>query len=626
VRAHTTITTTTTRSGAALVVAVITSVLVSCSSGGPSARPVADRFATAWSRGDMTAAASETDNAGAARPALESWKSDLQVDRATFKVRGLSGSGDHTAARVTADVELTGLGRWRYDNTVALRQVGKRWVVAWSPAVLYPGLRPGQSLARTRALPPRAPVLDRNAVPLLTPTAVVTVGVVPSRLGDPTAPLATLQRTTGADPTRVRAAIAAAKPDSFVPVITLRRPAFDAVKAVLNPIPGVLFQTQTVDLAPTPTFALPVLGKVGPATAEALKAAGPGFEGSDAVGLNGLEGLYQRRLAGTPSGSVAIVDANGRHLRELYGVQGGTGQAVRTTLDVKAQSAAEQALAGVAQPAALVAVQASTGQVLAVANAPADSTYDRALAGRYPPGSSFKVVTAAALLQAGVTLDTVVPCPARAVVGGKPFTNFEGEAPGPVPFLTDFARSCNTAFVGLASRLAGPAFADTTRAFGIGAKWSLPLTAFSGQFPAQGDAAEVAAASIGQAKVLASPLAMSLVAATAATGTWHAPTLVVDPAQGPAATPSTIPAEVVNALQQLMRAVVTSGTGTAANVVGPPVYGKTGTAEFGPGTPPATHAWFIGFRGDMAFAVLVEGGGVGGRVAAPIAARFLAAT
>ena len=76
---------------------------------------------------------------------------------------------------------------------------------------------------------------------------------------------------------------------------------------------------------------------------------------------------------------------------------------------------------------------------------------------------------------------------------------------------------------------------------------------------------------------------------------------------------------VDDAIHQLMRAVVVSGTGTAANVnAGGPVYGKTGTAEFGPGNPPATHAWFIGFRGDVAFAVLVEGGGVGGQVAAPI--------
>ena len=73
-----------------------------------------------------------------------------------------------------------------------------------------------------------------------------------------------------------------------------------------------------------------------------------------------------------------------------------------------------------------------------------------------------------------------------------------------------------------------------------------------------------------------------------------------------------------------MRLVVTGGTGTAANVRGQTVYGKTGTAEFGSGTPPATHAWFIGYRGELAFAVIVEGGGVGGRVAAPLAAKFLA--
>jgi len=223
-----------------------------------------------------------------------------------------------------------------------------------------------------------------------------------------------------------------------------------------------------------------------------------------------------------------------------------------------------------------------------------------------------------------VHVNDVVPCPPRAVVGGKPFTNFEGEAPGAVPFLTDFARSCNTAFVGLSGRLTPQTLAAAANAFGFAAKWSLPLATFAGQFPEPADTAEVAAAAIGQGRALASPLTMALAAAAAGGGTWHPPSLVVDPAQpASAAGPVAVDAAVDDALHQLMRAVVTSGTGTAANIGGPPVFGKTGTAEFGPGNPPATHAWFIGFRGDVAFSVLVEGGGVGGQVAAPIAATFL---
>jgi cell division protein FtsI/penicillin-binding protein 2 len=153
----------------------------------------------------------------------------------------------------------------------------------------------------------------------------------------------------------------------------------------------------------------------------------------------------------------------------------------------------------------------------------------------------------------------------------------------------------------------------------------MPLASFAGQFPAPTDAAGLAAASIGQGETLGSPLTMALVASTADSGAFHAPVLVADPAPGTAPTSTPVPPPVVDALHQLMRAVVTSGTGTAANVGGAagPVYGKTGTAEFGPANPPATHAWFIGFREDVAFAVLVEGGGVGGQVAAPIAAKFL---
>jgi len=121
--------------------------------------------------------------------------------------------------------------------------------------------------------------------------------------------------------------------------------------------------------------------------------------------------------------------------------------------------------------------------------------------------------------------------------------------------------------------------------------------------------------------VLATPLTVAVSAASVAAGRSLAPYLLVGspPASGPALDLSRI-----DALRQLMRGVVTGGTGTALQFVpGGPVYGKTGTAEYGNALPPRTHAWFAGYQGDVAFAVLVEDGGFGAQTAAPLAASFL---
>jgi len=206
------------------------------------------------------------------------------------------------------------------------------------------------------------------------------------------------------------------------------------------------------------------------------------------------------------------------------------------------------------------------------------------------------------------------------------FANFEGEVLGAPPFAIDFARSCNTAFVGLADRVTSNELTQAARAFGIGTRLRLPVAASTGEAPTTSDAVEHAADMIGQGRVLVTPLGMALAAAAVASGQWHPPRLVTKPGQPPSAgMPPALPRAVTADLRQLMRDVVTQGTGTAADLPGVPVYGKTGTAEFGAGTPPPTHAWFIGYRGDVAFAVLIEGGGVGGQAAAPIAADFLRA-
>jgi cell division protein FtsI/penicillin-binding protein 2 len=269
-----------------------------------------------------------------------------------------------------------------------------------------------------------------------------------------------------------------------------------------------------------------------------------------------------------------------------------------------------------------VAVQPSTGDILAVANRPMDSSYDRALEGRYPPGSTFKVITTAALLRDGLRPSETVDCPRTIAVGGRSFKNFEGSAQGAVPFSQDFAQSCNTAFVSLTERLPPDALHDAALDFGLGKPLRFGMPAAEAQVPPGSDLVARAATMIGQDKILASPLAMAGVAATLADGRWHAPRLL---AQDGHATGTRLAGAERDTLRALTRDVVTQGTGTALASTPGDVHGKSGTAEYGGGDPPPTHAWFIAYRGDVALAVLVENGRSGGTVAAPIAAEFFAA-
>jgi cell division protein FtsI/penicillin-binding protein 2 len=233
-------------------------------------------------------------------------------------------------------------------------------------------------------------------------------------------------------------------------------------------------------------------------------------------------------------------------------------------------------------------------------------------------------VTTAGLLGAGITPDSPVECQQTINAGGRQFKNFESSSLGTVPFGLAFAQSCNTAFISAAAGLPDPELVAAAESFGFNADYSVGLDTEGGAIPASADATEHAAASIGQGKVTASPLHMATVAGTIVDGTWEPPVLLPDVRPENPPPPTTLAAGTSDTIRGLMRRVVTEGSGTAAAVPGVDIAGKTGTAEFGGGTPPPTHAWFLGIRGDLAVAVLVEDGGVGGQVAAPLAGRVLA--
>jgi len=192
-----------------------------------------------------------------------------------------------------------------------------------------------------------------------------------------------------------------------------------------------------------------------------------------------------------------------------------------------------------------------------------------------------------------------------------------------VPFSQAFAQSCNTAVIGAAAGLPDGALGAAAQTFGFGVDYSLGPTTVGGSFPAPASAVDRAASAIGQARITASPLHMATVAAAVLDGTWRSPVLL--PGTEGAAAPVTRPLDpaIAGQLRSLMRQVVTDGSGTAADVPGLQVIGKSGTAEYGPGDPPSTHAWFIAAAKGLGIAVLVEDKAAGGRDAAPVAARFL---
>src|SRR4051812_14856894 len=360
-------------------------VLTAC--GAPEAGPAAKAYLSAWSSGALAAAAKQTDAPPAAAAALAATRRDLHADRITAALDSVDAHGRAATAAFTAHVDIRGLATWTYRGRLQLTRPHDKWVVHWTPTDIHPALTADTHLADIRQLPPRAALLDRHGRPLFAPREVVHIGIEPARLRGDNATVAAVARAVGVhDVAGLRKAVAAAGPHDFVPVITLRRPAYEAVKARIYQLPGTVFHADTALLPPTTGFGQALLGTVGTATADVLKAAGTSYREGDVLGLSGLQAQFQKRLAGAAGGRVVVEDVIGTAKQTLATFAPKAGSDVATTVDQKVQLAAEAALAREPKPAALVAVRASTGDVLAVVNSPDATSYDRALEGHYPPG------------------------------------------------------------------------------------------------------------------------------------------------------------------------------------------------------------------------------------------------
>ena len=253
-----------------------------------------------------------------------------------------------------------------------------------------------------------------------------------------------------------------------------REDAATGVGAAYADIPGAVALEDRIPLAPTRQFAAPILGSVGPATAERIEESGGTVGAGDEVGLSGLQARYDDDLRGEPGVRVQAVDSEGSG-RTLFRAGVRNGKDLRTTLDQDLQLKAERVLAGHVAPdgphSALVAIRPSTGEVVAAANGAANDGFNAATAGQYPPGSTFKVVTALALLRSGMSPEDVVECGATTLVDGRSFKNYDDYPSGALGSITltgAIANSCNTALISSRDRLDDDTLTSAAAALGLG--------------------------------------------------------------------------------------------------------------------------------------------------------------
>ncbi|MEM7337512.1 MAG: penicillin-binding transpeptidase domain-containing protein [Actinomycetota bacterium] len=612
------------------------------------AQVVADAFAAGLTSGDLTDVAFAGTNGGLATAALDATTAGL----APFEVQATAGPvARNDRGLVVAPLDLVwtfSLEReWALSTEVELQpdDAGGGWAAVWSPSALEPSLRPGDTLGRNRIAPQRADIMGRDGSVLVTEVDLVDIGVQPSRVEDLPTLAAELQLLVGIDPEDLIARVNAANPDAFVDVTTLPRASYDAIRDDIFPLPGTVFRERNQPEAFDATFARALLGRSAEVTAEQIEEFPELFEPGDIVGRSGLQADYNAVLAGVPGIQIVVDRSAGEEVEVTTTTGTGPtttaalrnpflpdvvatvpavdGEPLITTIDPGFQQAAENALDATELTSAMVVIEVSTGEIVALANGPRGASVNFAMTGRYPPGSIFKVVSGYALLSSGLGAQSPVDCPLTVTVGGRTFSNAAGEVLGTVPFRTIFSLSCNTGFINASTGFAPDTLQVAGLAFGLGDDAEVGTEAYLGNVPLTEDNVSLAATSFGQGETLVSPLAAAVMASSAADGVYRSPRIVTSPTPGPQNTFDLNPA-AASTLRDLMREVVTDGTGGAVrNVAGGPVSGKTGTAEFGIEVPPRSHAWFVGFQGNLAFAVFVEGGEFGGSTAAPIAASFL---
>lgn len=577
--------------------------------------------------------------------------------------------------------ETSTVGEIAEDNTIPIVHDTDGYKVDWTPSLIFANLADGFVRWQPN-YPGRGQILDRNGKVLATLGSIDEVGVVPGQIKNESQLLSQLSQLIGMSQNDIKSDYKGGKPDWFMPIKNFRDPMDPALEQKLEAIPGVVIQKQPARVYPAGAAAADITGYVSQITADELpKLSKEGYQSGDMIGRAGIESWGEKYLRGKPGGRLVIVGPDNAERRVIKEVKAQQADDVVTTIDINLQKAAYNALGDrpgaivVLDPTngAVLAMVSNPSydpnefilgitpdQLKALNDPNAKPLFNRATQGLYPIGSTFKVITtSAAMLYLGMGANSPITCPASWTIPGTTQPVFKDwsypNGQGTLTLSNALTQSCDTAMyqIGYGVDQKDPnLLPNTAKAFGLGSPTGIPeLPEASGIIPdpawvqknvpgggwSYGDAVNL---SIGQGYMVATPLQVAdMYAAIANGGTLWQPYLVsevralggnaVYTHKPKARGKLPISAAQAQVLHNALQAVVNAPNGTAAGLSathpfdGDPhqaqIAGKTGTAESG---QPMPQAWFASFTpvdgAKMAASVLVEHGGEGGDISAPI--------
>ncbi|MDI6630766.1 MAG: penicillin-binding transpeptidase domain-containing protein, partial [Rhodococcus sp. (in: high G+C Gram-positive bacteria)] len=558
--------------------------LAGCTPKPDGPEPAAQAFLAAFESNDIAAAAADTDKPDAAATALtEAW-TNLQAEALEAETTSVQVDGDTATVGYTYTWQLPKDRVWTYDGQLNMGRSEGEWVVRWTASDIHPKLGDTQTMSLRSTAAPRARVNERSGTDVLVPGVVHRIKFdaadANSVVASATA-LSTLLTPFDASITAQSIVESATSVDGDYPVVLLRDSDYQPISAALTEIPGVTASDESDLVSTDPTFAPDLVGQVKKAVID--------------------------EVDGKAGWSVVTTNRNGVDIDVLTDTPPEPSPSFSISLDRNIQVAAQRAVNARTEQAMTVVIQPSTGAILAVAQNPAaDRDGPVASAGLYPPGSTFKIITAGAAISSGLASPgSTVPCPGRIVIGERSVPNYNEFALGDVTMSTAFTRSCNTSFAKLASEMTPDALTVAASQFGVGPDYDVVgLPTDSGSVPPAEELVQRTEDGFGQGRVVVSTFGMALAAATVAHGSTPVPNLLVGRDTVITGEHPQIEPAMVDGLRGMMRSVVTSGTAERIADQGE-VYGKTGEAEVDGGS----HSWFVGYRGDIAFATLVVRGG-----------------